>query len=86
VVKGCKVSSCLIQTSNGFLTLYNHLQANPKWNDWVSSKLQPRNVVENVLQWSCGYDLFKLLCRFVGSSIFMFEVFLTLHIEGCIVE
>jgi hypothetical protein len=81
-----RIANRMIQASASNSTLQIHLQANPKWNDWVSSKLQPRNVVENVLQWSCGYDLFKLLCRFVGSSIFMFEVFLTLHIEGCIVE
>jgi serine/threonine-protein phosphatase 6 regulatory subunit 3 len=49
-----RIANRMIQASASNSTIQSHLQANPKWNDWVSSKLQHRNVVENVLQWSCG--------------------------------
>jgi serine/threonine-protein phosphatase 6 regulatory subunit 3 len=43
-----------IQASASNSTIKAHLQANPKWSDWILLVLQPRNMIENVFQWSCG--------------------------------
>ncbi|KAH8951593.1 hypothetical protein BDL97_09G036200 [Sphagnum fallax] len=49
-----RIANRIIQASASNSTIKTHLQANPKWSDWVLSVLQPRNMIENVFQWSCG--------------------------------
>ncbi|CAK9882631.1 unnamed protein product [Sphagnum jensenii] len=49
-----RIANRMIQASASNSTIKAHLQANPKWSDWILSVLQPRNMIENVFQWSCG--------------------------------
>ncbi|CAM6036644.1 unnamed protein product [Sphagnum compactum] len=49
-----RIANRMIQASASNSTIKAHLQANPKWSDWILLVLQPRNMIENVFQWSCG--------------------------------
>ncbi|KAL3518388.1 hypothetical protein ACH5RR_020977 [Cinchona calisaya] len=49
-----RISNKLVQLGNSDSSIQAHLQENNEWNEWQSSVLQDRNVVENVYRWACG--------------------------------
>jgi serine/threonine-protein phosphatase 6 regulatory subunit 3 len=49
-----RLANRINQASTSNPTIQGHLQANPKWSEWVSKVLLQRNAIENVFQWSCG--------------------------------
>jgi serine/threonine-protein phosphatase 6 regulatory subunit 3 len=49
-----RLANRINQGSTSNPTIQGFLQANPRWSEWVTKVLQPRNTIENVFQWSCG--------------------------------
>ncbi|XP_051120960.1 uncharacterized protein LOC127244449 isoform X2 [Andrographis paniculata] len=49
-----RISNKLIQLGNSDSVIQTHLQENSKWNEWQTTTLQERNMVENVHRWACG--------------------------------
>ncbi|XP_057782477.1 uncharacterized protein LOC131000640 isoform X4 [Salvia miltiorrhiza] len=47
-----RISNKLIQMGN--IEIQKHLQENSEWNEWQTTILQERNIVENVYRWACG--------------------------------
>ncbi|XP_047942201.1 serine/threonine-protein phosphatase 6 regulatory subunit 3-like isoform X2 [Salvia hispanica] len=47
-----RISNKLIQMGND--EIQKHLQENSEWNEWQTTILQERNIVENVHRWACG--------------------------------
>ncbi|KAL1558539.1 serine/threonine-protein phosphatase 6 regulatory subunit 3-like isoform X2 [Salvia divinorum] len=47
-----RISNKLIQMGN--VEIQKHLQENNEWNEWHTTILQERNIVENVYRWACG--------------------------------
>lgn len=54
------------------------LQENSEWNEWQTTVLQERAIIENVYRWACGYALLSLFaiaftqsnagcCRFMAT-------------------
>lgn len=46
------------------------LQENTEWNEWQTTALQERNMVENVYRWACGYASFD--SKIVGNLTTLF--------------
>ncbi|XP_057480350.1 uncharacterized protein LOC130767483 isoform X2 [Actinidia eriantha] len=49
-----RISNKLVQLGNSNNRIQAFLQENSEWNDWQTTVLQERNVVENVYRWVCG--------------------------------
>ncbi|PSR89963.1 Serine/threonine-protein phosphatase 6 regulatory subunit like [Actinidia chinensis var. chinensis] len=49
-----RISNKLVQLGNSNNRIQAFLQDNSEWNDWQTTVLQERNVVENVYRWVCG--------------------------------
>uniref|UniRef100_A0A2P2MGJ1 Serine/threonine-protein phosphatase 6 regulatory subunit 3 n=1 Tax=Rhizophora mucronata TaxID=61149 RepID=A0A2P2MGJ1_RHIMU len=49
-----RISNKLVQLANSNSHIQKYLQENFEWNQWQSSVLQERNVIENVYRWDCG--------------------------------
>ncbi|CAA2993254.1 serine threonine- phosphatase 6 regulatory subunit 3-like isoform X2 [Olea europaea subsp. europaea] len=49
-----RISNKLVQLGNNDKRIQPYLQENNEWNEWQTSVLQERNMVENVHQWACG--------------------------------
>ncbi|GMP88938.1 hypothetical protein CsSME_00040737 [Camellia sinensis var. sinensis] len=49
-----RISNKLIQLGNSNSRIQEFLQENSEWNDWQTTVLQERNMVENVYRWACG--------------------------------
>ncbi|KAI3461427.1 hypothetical protein Pfo_018090 [Paulownia fortunei] len=49
-----RISNKLIQLGNNDNRIQPHLQENNEWNEWQTTVLQERNMVENVYRWACG--------------------------------
>ncbi|KAG8387669.1 hypothetical protein BUALT_Bualt02G0045400 [Buddleja alternifolia] len=49
-----RISNKLIQLGNNDSRIQTHLQENSEWNEWQTTVLQERNMVENVYRWACG--------------------------------
>ncbi|KAH6827993.1 SIT4 phosphatase-associated family protein [Perilla frutescens var. hirtella] len=47
-----RISNKLIQLGN--IEVQKHLQENSEWNEWQTTVLHERNIVENVYRWACG--------------------------------
>ncbi|KAK6163333.1 hypothetical protein DH2020_000197 [Rehmannia glutinosa] len=48
-----RISNKLIQLGNS--DIQTHLQENSEWNEWRTTVLQERGIIENVYRWACGY-------------------------------
>ncbi|CAL5426526.1 unnamed protein product [Camellia sinensis] len=49
-----RISNKLIQLGNSNSRIQEFLQENSEWNNWQTTVLQERNMVENVYRWACG--------------------------------
>ncbi|XP_052198873.1 uncharacterized protein LOC127805995 [Diospyros lotus] len=49
-----RISNRLVQLGQSNHRIEAFLQDNSEWNDWQTTVLQERNVVENVYRWACG--------------------------------
>lgn len=49
-----RISNKLVQLGNNDARIQMHLQENSEWNEWHSTVLQERNMIENVYRWACG--------------------------------
>ncbi|XP_028072268.1 serine/threonine-protein phosphatase 6 regulatory subunit 3-like isoform X2 [Camellia sinensis] len=49
-----RISNKLVQLGNSDKFIQAFLQENSEWNDWQTTVLQERNIVENVYRWACG--------------------------------
>jgi serine/threonine-protein phosphatase 6 regulatory subunit 3 len=49
-----RISNKLVQLSNSNIHIQTFLQDNTEWNEWQTTVLQDRNMVENVYRWACG--------------------------------
>ncbi|KAL3530565.1 hypothetical protein ACH5RR_009887, partial [Cinchona calisaya] len=49
-----RISNKLVQLANNDSSIQTRLQENTEWDEWQSTVLQDRNVVENVYRWACG--------------------------------
>ncbi|KAG8387668.1 hypothetical protein BUALT_Bualt02G0045300 [Buddleja alternifolia] len=49
-----RISNKFIQLINSDNRIQAHLQENSEWNEWQTTVLQERNLVENVYRWACG--------------------------------
>ncbi|PSR86592.1 Serine/threonine-protein phosphatase 6 regulatory subunit like [Actinidia chinensis var. chinensis] len=49
-----RISNKLVQLGNSNNRIQAFLQENSEWNDWQTTVLQERNMVENVYRWVCG--------------------------------
>ncbi|CDP07106.1 unnamed protein product [Coffea canephora] len=49
-----RISNKIVQLGSNESSIGTHLQENNEWNEWQSSVLQERNIVENVYRWACG--------------------------------
>ncbi|CAA2987516.1 serine threonine- phosphatase 6 regulatory subunit 3-like isoform X1 [Olea europaea subsp. europaea] len=49
-----RISNKLVQLANNDNCIQKHLQENNEWNEWQTTVLQERNMVENVYRWACG--------------------------------
>ncbi|XP_075506330.1 uncharacterized protein LOC142543148 isoform X1 [Primulina tabacum] len=49
-----RISNKLVQLGSNDTRIQMHLQENSEWNEWLSTGLQERNMMENVYRWACG--------------------------------
>ncbi|XP_022874816.1 serine/threonine-protein phosphatase 6 regulatory subunit 3-like [Olea europaea var. sylvestris] len=49
-----RISNKLVQLGSNDKRIQQYLQENNEWNEWQTTILQERNVVENVYRWACG--------------------------------
>ncbi|KAI7757840.1 hypothetical protein M8C21_019287, partial [Ambrosia artemisiifolia] len=49
-----RIANKIMQLSNTDSRIQIHIQGSSKWNEWQSTALQERNMVENVYRWVCG--------------------------------
>ncbi|KAI8524026.1 hypothetical protein RHMOL_Rhmol13G0117400 [Rhododendron molle] len=49
-----RISNKLVQLANSNIHIQTFLQVNTEWNDWQTTVLHERNMVENVYRWACG--------------------------------
>ncbi|CAN1253183.1 Serine/threonine-protein phosphatase 6 regulatory subunit 3 [Linum perenne] len=49
-----RICNKLVHLGNSNSYIHTYLQENSEWNDWQTSVLQERNIVENVYRWACG--------------------------------
>ncbi|XAR59748.1 hypothetical protein NMG60_11015703 [Bertholletia excelsa] len=49
-----RISNKLIQLGNSNDRIQAFLQENGEWNDWQTTVLHERNMVENIYRWACG--------------------------------
>ncbi|XP_058199808.1 uncharacterized protein LOC131314904 [Rhododendron vialii] len=49
-----RISNKLVQLANSNTHIQTFLQENSEWNDWQTTVLHERNMVENVYRWACG--------------------------------
>ncbi|GFZ13133.1 SIT4 phosphatase-associated family protein [Actinidia rufa] len=49
-----RISNKLAQLGNNDIRIQTFLQEKSEWNDWQTTVLQERNMVENVYRWACG--------------------------------
>ncbi|XP_075521909.1 uncharacterized protein LOC142555118 isoform X2 [Primulina tabacum] len=49
-----RISNKLVQLGSNDTRIQMHLQENSEWNEWHSTGLQERNMIENVYRWACG--------------------------------
>ncbi|CAI9770812.1 unnamed protein product [Fraxinus pennsylvanica] len=49
-----RISNKLVQLCNNDKRIQQYLQENNEWNEWQTTILQERNMVENVYRWACG--------------------------------
>ncbi|KAI3450571.1 hypothetical protein Pfo_007236 [Paulownia fortunei] len=47
-----RISNKLVQLGNN--EIQTHLQENSEWNEWRTTVLQERGIIENVYRWACG--------------------------------
>ncbi|KAF5822800.1 putative SIT4 phosphatase-associated protein family [Helianthus annuus] len=49
-----RIANKIMQLANTDSRIQIHIQGNNEWNEWQSTALQERNMVENVYRWVCG--------------------------------
>ncbi|XP_024985478.1 serine/threonine-protein phosphatase 6 regulatory subunit 3-like isoform X2 [Cynara cardunculus var. scolymus] len=49
-----RIANKIIQLGNCDSRIQTHIQESSEWNDWQTTVLQERNLVENVYRWACG--------------------------------
>ncbi|KAG5515495.1 hypothetical protein RHGRI_036518 [Rhododendron griersonianum] len=49
-----RISNKLVQLANSNIHIQTFLQENTEWNEWQTTVLHERNMVENVYRWACG--------------------------------
>ncbi|KAL2471040.1 SIT4 phosphatase-associated family protein [Abeliophyllum distichum] len=49
-----RISNKLVQLGSNDKRIQPYLQENNEWNEWQTTVLQERNMVENVYRWACG--------------------------------
>ncbi|XP_071711802.1 uncharacterized protein [Rutidosis leptorrhynchoides] len=49
-----RIANKIVQLGNGDSRIQKHFQESSEWNEWQTSVLQERNMVENVYRWACG--------------------------------
>ncbi|XP_059659424.1 uncharacterized protein LOC132306167 isoform X3 [Cornus florida] len=49
-----RISNKLVQLGNNNSHIQAYLKENNVWNDWQTTVLQERNMIENIYRWACG--------------------------------
>ncbi|KAK9072612.1 hypothetical protein SSX86_009047 [Deinandra increscens subsp. villosa] len=49
-----RIANKIIQLGNSDNCIQTHIQESSEWNEWQTTVLQERNIVENVYRWACG--------------------------------
>ncbi|XP_071690355.1 uncharacterized protein [Rutidosis leptorrhynchoides] len=49
-----RIANKILQLANTDSRIQTHIQENNEWNEWQTTALQDRNMVENVYRWACG--------------------------------
>ncbi|KAJ0806506.1 putative SIT4 phosphatase-associated protein family [Helianthus annuus] len=49
-----RIANKIIQLGNNDICIQTHIQESSEWNEWQTTVLQERNIVENVYRWACG--------------------------------
>lgn len=47
------------------ISFFCSFQENSEWNEWQTTVLQERNIVENVYRWACGYAFSLILLQWL---------------------
>ncbi|XP_076940334.1 uncharacterized protein LOC143609470 isoform X2 [Bidens hawaiensis] len=49
-----RIANKIMQLGNDDTRIQTHIKENSEWNEWHTTVLQERNVIENVHRWACG--------------------------------
>ncbi|KAM0013864.1 putative SIT4 phosphatase-associated protein family [Helianthus debilis subsp. tardiflorus] len=49
-----RIANKITQLGNNDICIQTHIQESSEWNEWQTTVLQERNIVENVYRWACG--------------------------------
>ncbi|XP_076921871.1 uncharacterized protein LOC143583455 isoform X2 [Bidens hawaiensis] len=49
-----RIANKIMQLGNDDTRIQTHIKENSEWNEWHTTALQERNVIENVHRWACG--------------------------------
>ncbi|KAJ0854900.1 putative SIT4 phosphatase-associated protein family [Helianthus annuus] len=49
-----RIANKITQLGNGDTRIQTHIKENSEWNEWHTTVLQERNIIENVYRWACG--------------------------------
>ncbi|KAJ0704540.1 putative SIT4 phosphatase-associated protein family [Helianthus annuus] len=49
-----RIANKIMQLGNGDMRIQTHIKENSEWNEWHTTVLQERNIIENVHRWACG--------------------------------
>ncbi|XP_076894155.1 uncharacterized protein LOC143546356 [Bidens hawaiensis] len=49
-----RIANKITQLGNSDSCIQTHIQESSEWNEWQTTVLQERNIVENVYRWACG--------------------------------
>ncbi|KAL9998694.1 putative SIT4 phosphatase-associated protein family [Helianthus debilis subsp. tardiflorus] len=49
-----RIANKIMQLGNGDTRIQTHVKENSEWNEWHTTVLQERNIIENVHRWACG--------------------------------